>query len=132
MRSPFEMWNQTFPHLARQPLVRGRYAYDFRCRACGTEESRVALDNPGTILCSGCRSTEPVRWWRTRPEVPFDRPDTTGIEFGPTLAELLDTGRPHARIRDDVDGMTVAGVKLKEPEAPPHAAEQGDLFKRGE
>jgi hypothetical protein len=127
-----DFWNRTFPQLPRVPIEVQARAYDYRCRACGTTETRTVHaggSDAGTILCSGCRATEPVPWWRVRPLAGFVTPDITGLSFGPTLAELLDTGRPNTRIRDDAEGMVV-GVKLKErgDDEPPHAAAQGDLF----
>jgi hypothetical protein len=81
--------------------------FDFLCRDCGTKRIIRAQvgDNPGTILCSGCRKVEPVSWWRSRPLEPFVQRDLTGVRFGPTDEELAELGVPYCRGRFDLESM---------------------------
>jgi hypothetical protein len=81
--------------------------FDYRCRSCGKEHVLTASvgDEPGTIMCRECWNETPISWWRSRPSVPFVKPDTTGIVFGPKADEFAEMGRPFARVRDDRESM---------------------------
>ena len=99
--------------------------YDFRCRSCGTARTLAASSDPGPQTCGGCRSRDYVRYWRSRPGQPFEKPDTTGMKFGPTAAELAETGRPNTRLRDDAESMS---LDFKAPEVTERAHEQLGMF----
>ena len=97
--------------------------YDYRCRSCGAEHAELAPlgTMPGPLYICACPRL--VRYWRSRPETPFVPPDTTGMVFGPRADEIAETGRPHTRIRDDLQGM-----QLAEPERPMPEHVQAKLF----
>jgi hypothetical protein len=96
--------------------------YDYKCRSCGAEHAEPADVDPGPLYVCACRHL--TRYWRSRPEIAFVKPDTTGMAFGPTAAELADTGRPHARVRDNAADMGAFRDEL--PKMPEHV--QGKLF----
>jgi hypothetical protein len=93
--------------------------YDYRCRTCGATHECKSDRDPGPLYVCACKHLS--RYWRSRPEVPFVQRDLTGIRFGPSDAEIAETGRPNTRIRDDVESMTLG---FKEPVLDKRAKEQ--------
>ena len=71
--------------------------YDFRCRTCGATHEQLADRDPGPMYVCACPQL--TRYWRSRPETPFVQRDLTGIRFGPSDAELADTGRGKEQLR---------------------------------
>ena len=90
--------------------------YDFRCRTCGATHEQLADRDPGPMYVCACHQL--TRYWRSRPETPFVQRDLTGIRFGPSDAELADTGRPNTRVRHDLESMQLA-------DDPPELDERG-------
>jgi len=110
--------------------------FDFRCTVCGTTRTvtQASGEDPGGILCGGCRHTQPVAWWRSRPDRPFAKPDTTGLTFGPRPGDDEDDWYHPRRRTDagaDLESLTVGDITLRrlEPD-PPKKAEPAEPKQR--
>jgi hypothetical protein len=61
--------------------------YRFVCRVCRSSYEITADEDPGQQSCPTCPRTT-LGWWQTsRPVDAFQKPDTTGVIFGPKLED---------------------------------------------